>query len=297
MSKSRCTKVPVMRENQPYGDWKKELNIWHVTNTTAEVDSKLQAGVLFESLEGIARKTVLSELTVDEITHTNGVANIISTLDHFFIGNETHNAFSAMDELMSFKCDKDSTLSNFVVEFQLKANKVKASGTVLSDGVLGYMLLRSANLTSEKNDMIKATCDDPTYKNVKAQLEKIGLARSTSKSSKVFDTEQDSPRVKIESCFYERGPSSSDHRYYNGSSSDNDSSSDQVFYSNYKQSSGNVYGNNIKKHKMNPTDRYGHIRACSYCKCVYHWMIDCPYAPSTTKNSLKNKEMHASKTL
>lgn len=297
MSRSRCTKVPAMRENQLYGDWKKELNIWHVTNTTMEVDSKMQAGVLFESLEGIARETVLSELTVDEITHTNGVANIISTLDHFFIGNETQNAFTAMDELMNFKCNKDSTLYNFVVEFQLKVNKVKASGTVLSDGVLGYMLLRSANLTSEKYDMIKATCDVLTYKNVKAQLEKVGLARSTSKSFKFVDTAQDSPRVKIEKCFYERGPSSNDHQYYNGSSSDNDSNSDQVFYSKHKQSSGNVYGNNIKKHKMNPTDRYGHVRACSYCKCLYHWMIDCPYAPSSIKNSLKNREMYASKPL
>ena len=100
---------------------------------------------------------------------------------------------------MNFKCDKDSTLYNFVVEFQLKVNKVKASGTVLSDGVLGYMLLRSANLTSEKYDMIKATCDVLTYKNVKAQLEKVGLARSTSsKSFKFVDMEQDSPRVKIE---------------------------------------------------------------------------------------------------
>ena len=78
------TKVPVMKKDQQYTDWKKELQIWEATNTVLGVDKKIQAGVLFESLDGIPRQTVLSELTVSEITHENGVENILSTLDHFF---------------------------------------------------------------------------------------------------------------------------------------------------------------------------------------------------------------------
>lgn len=296
MSKSRCTTVPAMRSNQPYGDWKKELKIWHMTNTTLEVDSKIQAGVLFESLKGKPRDTVLSELTVEEITDSNGIENIISTLDNFFIGNETKNAYDSMDDLMNFKCQKDSTLSDFVVEFQLKVNKVKASGTVLSDGVLGYTLLRSANLSEEKTDMIKATCDDLTYKNVKAQLEKIGFSRSTSKSNKFSFADSESPKVKVES-FYQNGTTSSHHRNYNGSSSDEELISDPVFYSRNKRPYANDYGSNIKKPKLNPVDRFGHVRACSYCKCLYHWLIDCPYAPSSIKDSLKNKDMQVNKTL
>ena len=58
MNKSRSTKVPAMRKHQPYVDWRKELEVWQVTNTTLEVDKKIQAGILFESLEGSPRQIV-----------------------------------------------------------------------------------------------------------------------------------------------------------------------------------------------------------------------------------------------
>ena len=47
-----------MRKHQPYVDWRKELEVWQVTNTTLEVDKKIQAGILFESLEGSPRQIV-----------------------------------------------------------------------------------------------------------------------------------------------------------------------------------------------------------------------------------------------
>ena len=62
------TKVPTMKKNQLYSEWKKELQIWEVTNVSLGVDKKIQAAVLFQSLEGKPRQTVLSELTVAEIT-------------------------------------------------------------------------------------------------------------------------------------------------------------------------------------------------------------------------------------
>ena len=98
-------KVPVMKEDQQFIDWKKELQVWEATNTVLEVDKKVQAGVLFESLEGIHKRIVLSELLVSEIVAENGIQNIVKTLDEFFIGNEIENAYSAIDELMQFKCN------------------------------------------------------------------------------------------------------------------------------------------------------------------------------------------------
>ena len=134
------TKVPVMKRDQPYKDWKKELQIWKVINSTLEVDPKIQAGALYQSLEGTARQTVLSEMTVAEITSDNGVHNIVCTLDNFFLGNETVNAYNAIEDLFQYKCQQE-TMQNFIIKFQLKVNKVKAYGTVLSEGVLGYTLL------------------------------------------------------------------------------------------------------------------------------------------------------------
>ena len=145
-----------MRKNQQYIDWKKELQIWEATTTVLGVDRKIQAGLLFESLEGSPRETVRSELSVAEITSDNGVSKIIETLDEFFIGNEVQNAFSAIEDLLQYKCKKTS-FSN--------------QGT--------------------------------------------------------------------------------------------------------------------NKFKMNTKDRFGHVRACSFCKCLYHWLADCPYAPGAKSKQYK----------
>ena len=89
MSESlKATKVPVYRKGSLYTDWKKEIEVWRATNDIRKVNKQVQAGVLFESLEGKFRETVLSELTVPEITGANGVDKILSKLDAFFEGNE-----------------------------------------------------------------------------------------------------------------------------------------------------------------------------------------------------------------
>ncbi len=291
MSKTKATKVPVMRKSQLYGDWKKELQIWKATNSTLGVDKKIQAGVLFESLEGIPRQTVLSEMTVDQITDENGVDNIIHTLDKFYIGNETQSAYSAIDDLLQFKCDKNDTIENFIIQFQLRVNRVRASGTVLPDGVLGYTLLNSANLPEDKHSMVKATCEVLTFQNVKSQIEKIGFTKQKSYNhGSKFSTNAEPvmSNVKLESCFY--GDSSANHPYYHeasGNSSDEDLNGDKVFFSENRER--NAIESVSSKFKKNPVDRFGNVRPCTFCKCLYHWLIDCPYAPSSVKNNLRSK--------
>ena len=81
---SKGIKAPVMRKNQPYVDWKKELQIWEATNQVLGVNKKIQGGILYKSLYGIQREIVLSELSVTKITSDDGVANIIKVLDKFF---------------------------------------------------------------------------------------------------------------------------------------------------------------------------------------------------------------------
>ena len=183
MTKARPTKVPVMRRAQPYQDWKKELQIWQVINSTLEVDRRIQAGILFQCLEDTARQIVSSEMTVDDIISIDGVQNIIRTLDHFYLGNKTQNAYNNINDLLQYQCSPNDTMESFLVQFQVKVNRVKASGTVLSEGVLGYTLLNSANLPKKKHALVKATCDELNFKNVKKQLEKIGFTKFTSKNS------------------------------------------------------------------------------------------------------------------
>ena len=144
--KLKTTKVPVMKPNQLYEDWRKELQVWKAINTAIGVKSIIQAGCLFQALEGVPSQAVLSEMTVEQICCEVGIENILKTLDYFYSENDIHKAFDAIDDLMNFKCILGITIETFIAKFQLKVNWVKSTGTVLSDGVLAYALLKAANL-------------------------------------------------------------------------------------------------------------------------------------------------------
>ena len=308
MSKStKPTKVPVMMPDQRYEDWKNELRVWEVTNSALGVESRVQAGILFQALERTPRQTVLSELTVEKITCNEGVNNIIKTLDRFYLGNETKNAFDVIDNLMDFKCTPDLTFEKFIIEFQLKVNKVKASGTILSDGMLGYTLLKAANLSSDKYDMVKATCDTVTYNNVKSQIEKIGLSKNR-RNGKFSSNQESSSNVKIEQSFCSFSPDAVQNTNLSESSSDEEMDKTIAFYTGENNRSKYYHAgeknrstwrnvgernrlneSNPGRKSKNPTDRYGNVRACVFCKCNYHWVMDCPYAPVALKNEVANK--------
>ena len=178
------TKVPSLRDDSLYSDWKKEVKIWINTNDKLGCIKSVLSGTLFESLTGQARSTVLSTLQVDEITDDDGVNNILKTLDEFFLDNEVKNAFEAQDELVKYRRKTNTSFKEFLVEFNLKVNKVKLSGTELSDGVLGYMLLNCANLSAEKENMIQATCNKLDVKSIKSQLELEKIALDISSDTK-----------------------------------------------------------------------------------------------------------------
>lgn len=285
MSKAKPTKVPVMRQNQPYGDWKKELEVWEATNKILDVDSKILSGTLFESLEGISRQTVLSELTVAEITAEEGVKNITDTLDKFFLGNVTQNAYSVIDDFFIYKRPSETTMEKFIIEFQLKVNKVKASGTTLSDEVLGYALLKAANLSDDKHSMCRATCNDMKFSTVKTQLEKVGFG--TSMKSQHYSSATTS-KVKVENCFYGDFPESALNHDYSDIS-DDDLNGERVYYSGSRSNFRNPGNSGERSFKKNPTDSFGYVRACSFCKCQYHWLVDCPYAPADVRNRLPQR--------
>ena len=295
MSNMKATKVPVMRKGQLYQDWKKELQIWQAANEELGVKAKVQACVLFESLDGIPRETVLSELDVSDISTDDGVENIINTLDNYFMGNELQNAYNSIDNLFNYKRDKSWSVENFIVEFQLRVNKVKKSGTILPEGVLGYTLLNCANLTQDKHDMVKATCDVLNFKNVKAQLEKIGLEGKTNIGKFSMAPEPEDFKVKVESCLY-NSRSSRYQRTFSSSSSEEDLNGEKMYFG---KSRSNYSKQNVKKEfKLNPNDRFGHTSVCTNCRCLYHWLIDCPYASPDVKANLSKKgNNHNPKTL
>ena len=63
-----------------------------------------------------------------------------------------------------------------------------------------------------------------------------------------------------------------------------------AFYSSQNKQSNRYSRDN--KVQMNSRDRFGHVRACAFCKCHYHWLADCQYAPVSVKTDMVNKSKH-----
>jgi hypothetical protein len=133
--------------------------------------------------------------------------------------------------------------------------------------------------------MVKATCDVLSFRNVKVQLEKVGIGKSRSKSSKFSTVSESSDVVKLETFYGEKNRMMNNYEQPSGNSSDEDLNGEQVLYADKAS-----FGNREKgKFKINPSDRFGHPRPCTYCKCLYHWLIECPYAPDSVKSGLRTK--------
>ena len=78
-------------------------------------------------------------------------------------------------------------------EFDKRYNKIKTHGTQMSDDLLGYLLLKAANLSNSHEELIKATMTELKYDIMKDQLKKIFSDASrqipTSNSNDIIKTE------------------------------------------------------------------------------------------------------------
>ena len=279
------TKVPSMHQNLAYSDWKKEVKIWQMTNTPLGVNKAVLAGTLFESLTGQARSTVLSSVELDNIVSDVGVDNILNALDNFFGVDEVQGGFQAQDDLNNFRRKPNTSYKEFMIEFQLRANKVKLSGTTVSDGVLGYTLLKCANLPPGKEELIRTTCDKVDIKSVQKQLSKLNfsdpsLCNSTVKYTSVKSEDQPSTSGKIET-FYQNQASSSDN--------ETEELYDAYYGQNNQRLNNSRNSQSAGAFKLNPLDKYGHVTACGYCKCIYHYVPDCQYASDAVKADARKR--------
>ena len=80
----------------------------------------------------------------------------------------------------------------FLNEFDRRLYKTKSYGTVQSDDILAYRLLKSANLSNNREEPIKATIPELKYDLIKDQLKK-----TFSDASRHIPTKNDEAMVSV----------------------------------------------------------------------------------------------------
>ena len=98
--------------------------------------------------------------------------NVLNKLDKVFKKSDTVEKFEALDNFETYRRPHNVSISDFVIEFDKRYNKTKSLGTNISDDLLGYRMIKSANLCDQDEKMIKATCT-LTYDDVKSKLKSV----------------------------------------------------------------------------------------------------------------------------
>ena len=160
---------PPMRDGLPYSDWKYEIQIWEKFTS---YEKKKRGPALFLSLTGSARDAA-REIPLEEIDKDDGMSKLLTKLDELYLKDENNTAFEAYESFESYQRPSDMDMTTYINAFERLYQKAKNFKFELPDGVLAYRLLKSANLSSEHEQLARATLPSLTYANMKSQLKKI----------------------------------------------------------------------------------------------------------------------------
>ena len=124
------------------------------------------------SLEDKAIYAVL-QIHYEDITKQNGMEVRIERLNRLFKKDSTITKNQALDTFQTFRRPASMSIQAFSNEFDKRLHKTKSYGTVQSDYILVYSLLKSTNSSNNHKELIKATSPDLKYNLIKDQLKKI----------------------------------------------------------------------------------------------------------------------------
>ena len=119
-------------------------------------------------------ETLDAVLEIDEsdISKENGVYSIKDCLNRLFKKDSTVTKYQALEPFMTFKRPSNMSIQTYLNEFDKRLLKTMSSGTVMSDGILAYRLLKSSNLSSHQEELVNTTMPDLKYDIMKDQLKK-----------------------------------------------------------------------------------------------------------------------------
>ena len=249
----------------------------------------------------------------------DGVDTLMKQLDTLYLKDELSEKFRVLE---TYRRLADLSISHFLVEFENKHFKIREFGVNEND-LLGFRLIKAANLTPDKEELIKATVTELTYDVVKNKMKKI-----FSDESKVPSTTADTPFSSVQQETFH----TSDQQY-DSSEGHSNSDEEETFYTSNKwrphqrkrvtfsnrghqqrrqpdrsssirnwRSQDNYHHGDKQnqrtapKHPKNSLDQFGNPTRCSLCESVNHWANNCPDRANQEKETFIVHEiiLHAS---
>ena len=164
------SKIPPLLSKSPvYTDWKKKIDIW---SSFTSLEKEKQGAALLLTLEGEAEDAAL-ELDVSVINSNDGLKSVIQQLDKLYLKDKTLEKFQVLDAFDSYQRKPETSIHEHIHNFDKLYFKLKSHGTTISEDLLAYKLLKSANLSPADEKLAKGTANELTLVSMKSQLKKI----------------------------------------------------------------------------------------------------------------------------
>ena len=188
---------PFDKKVDNYQKWKKKLNLWQ---GITEVEDTKQGAFIILALDEDTQDKILELVTEDEIESTDGANKVLENLDLLVEEEEEESlaAYFSYLDLANYYRPEHLSVDEYCFQFHKKLLKAHTYGTTLADSVLGYKLLKCANLTNFEEKIIKATIKDITYKSVAAQLKKVFRNVHPKTSMSIYESEIKRKTVRAE---------------------------------------------------------------------------------------------------
>ena len=137
-----------------------------------DVDKKKRAATVFLTLAGKAREAIL-EMSPTDLNDEDRLSKLYSKLDELFKEDKNKAALETYDKFERYSRPSVMTIADYLIEFDRMTAQLKLHKIILSEPVLAYRVLRSANLTDDHEKLIRATVSELTLKSMAFQLKKV----------------------------------------------------------------------------------------------------------------------------
>ena len=169
-----------------YEAWVKEVNLWSLC---CKLEKQEQGPALALSLTGHARQAAM-EIDTAVMNSDQGLLSVINKLNGLYLKDVNQRIYVALKNFECYKRSADTSMDNFLNQFDLRYNKLRAHGIVLPDVVLGYRMIESANLTQSRNELVRISAGGMSYDEIKKQLRKLeDIAASSMNAIEEIKTE------------------------------------------------------------------------------------------------------------
>ena len=192
----------------------------------------------------------------------------------------------AYDTFETFHRPSDMNIIDYINKFEWLYNQIKRYDIEITNGVLAYRVLKNANISNEKQQLVQATLTSLTYENMKKQLKAIyesyiNLASNDNiKEEQIFLTQDKKGHVGSER--YPKDSKYNCERYH------------KTRYKGVTKNSRESFDKWGRK--TNPKDNFGNISCCAVCQSIYHWAKQCPDRRQEEDDNIKvflfSKEIH-----